>query len=164
LTVLECKRRYRATRDLRGGFLIALRRPSGELLSVIGGWRQGNTTVMHHQMNSSGYEKESLSTVMRSYFLENEVARGTQSVIFYHGTNDPISHAFEAEMTRDLIVRRDSVYANAVRKLSRLFVSPRRYAETHFLGGSTTFFFSVLTSDQLEWNSAPSGPMRSVLD
>jgi hypothetical protein len=157
LTVFECKRRYRATLDLPGGFLIALRRRNGPLLSIIGGWRQGTTTVMHHQMNASGYEKDSLSTVMRSYFLESEIQRGTRSLIFYHGTNDTISHAFDAETTRDLIVRRKSLYASVLRKLASVLVSPQFYAETHFLGGSTTFFASVLTSDQLEWNSAPGG-------
>ena len=157
LTVLECKRRYRATRDLPGGFMIALRAPDGQLLSIVGGWRQGTTTVMHHQMNASGYEKDSLSTVMRSYFLESEIERGTRTLIFYHGTNDTISHAFEAEITRDLIVRRKSIYAYALRKLAGFLVSPQYYAETHFLGGSTTFFASVLTSDKLEWNSGPAG-------
>jgi hypothetical protein len=155
LTVFECKRRYRATRDLPGGFLIALRGLNGQLLSVIGGWRQGTTTVMHHQMNASGYEKDSIGTAMRSYFLESEIERGTSNLIFYHGTNDTMSHAFEPEITRDLIVRRKSVYARALRRLARVLASPRYYAETHFLGGSTTFFASVLTSDQLEWNSVP---------
>ena len=112
---------------------------------------------MHHQMNASGYEKHSLSTVMRSYFLESEVERGTHALLFYHGTNDPISHAFETETTRDLIVRRKSIYAWALRKLASFLASPRYYSETHFLGGSTTFFASVLTSDQFEWNSVPGG-------
>jgi hypothetical protein len=39
-----------------------------------------------------------------------------------------------------------------LRRLASFLVSPRHYAETHFLGGSTTFFASVLTSDQLKWN------------
>jgi len=33
--------------------------------------------VMHHQMNVAGFEKDSLCTVMRAYFLESEIARGT---------------------------------------------------------------------------------------
>jgi hypothetical protein len=142
---------------MSSGFLIALRSRSGELLSVVGGWRQGTTTVLQHQMNAAGYEKDSLSTVMRSYFLENEIQRGTRTVIFYHGTNDTISHAFEAETTRDLIVRRKSFYAYLLRRLASFLVSPRHYAETHFLGGSTTFFASVLTSDQLKWNPVTGG-------
>jgi hypothetical protein len=118
--VPQRKRRFQATRDLPGGFLIALRSRSGELLSVVGDWRQGTTTVLHHQMNAAGYEKDSLSTVMRSYFLENEIQRGTRTVIFYHGTNDTISHAFEAETTRDLIVRRKSFYAYFVAQTREL--------------------------------------------
>jgi hypothetical protein len=142
---------------MSSGFLIALRSRSGELLSVVGGWRQGTTTVLQHQMNAAGYEKDSLSTVMRSYFLENQIQRGTRTVIFYPGTNDTISHAFEAETTRDLIVRRKSFYAYLLRRLASFLVTRRHYAETHFLGGSTTFFASVLTSDQLKWNPVTGG-------
>src|SRR5665213_302680 len=155
IPVMECERRYRATRDLPGGFLIALRGPKGQLLSIIGGWRQGTTTVMHHQMNVAGYEKNSLSTVMRSYFLESEVKRGTRTLIFYHGTNHTMSHACEAEVTRDLIVRRKSMRAGMLHKLAGFLVSPQYYAETPYFGGSTTFFASVLTSDKLEWHSVP---------
>jgi hypothetical protein len=154
LTESESKRRYRATRDLHGGFLIALRGPNDQLLSIIGGWRQGTTTVMHHQINSAGYEKSSLGTVMRSYLLESEVERGTRNLIFYHGTNHTISHAFEAESTRDVVVRQKSIRAAILRKLAGLLASPRYYAETHYFGGSTTFFASVLTSDDFEWHSA----------
>ncbi len=162
LSAIECKRRYRATRDLPGGYLTALRGPNGQLLSVIGGWRQGTTTVMHHQTNAAGYEKHSLCTAMRSFFLESEVERGTRTLIFYHGTNDPMSHAFEAEITRDLIVRRKSIRAGVLRKLAGFLASPRHYAEAPYFGESTTFFASVLTSDTLEWHPAPAG--RLVTD
>jgi hypothetical protein len=158
LPVNECRRRYQAVRELNGGYLIALRGPQQRLLSVIGGWRQGTTTVMHHQMNAAGYEKSSLGTVMRSYFLESEVARGTRTIIFYHGTNHTISHAFEGECTRDLVVRRKTLHAAALKQLAGLLASPRYYAETHYFGGSTTFFASVLTSDRFEWHSAPDSP------
>jgi hypothetical protein len=158
LDVVECKRRFRATRELPGGFLMALRSPNDQLLSIIGGWRQGTTTVMHHQMNAAAYEKSSLGTVMRSYFIESEIERGTRTLIFYHGTNHTISHAFEADCTRDLIVRRKSIRAALLQKLAGLLASPNHYAEAHYFGGSTTFFASVLTSDRFEWHSAHANP------
>ena len=154
LPASECKRRYDATRDQNGGFLIGLRRVTGELLSIVGGWRQGPTTVMHHQMNSGGYENYSLSTVMRSFFLENEVERGTRTVVFYHGTNHSMSHAFEAEIARDYVVRRKSLRAAAIHRMAGCLVSPRHYSDAHYFGGSGTFFASVLTSDILQWNAA----------
>ena len=154
MEAIECKRRYRATRELNGGFLIALLGPKDQLLSIIGGWRQGTTTVMHHQMNASGYEKFSVGTVMRSYLLESEVERGTRTLIFYHGTNHTIKHAFEVECTRDLVARRKSLRAALLRKLAGFLASPHHYTEAHYFGGSTTFFASVLTSDTFEWHSA----------
>lgn len=153
----ECKRRYYATRDQNGGFLIGLRRVDGELLSIIGGWRQGTTTVMHHQLNAGGYESYSLSTVMRSFFLESEVERGTQTLIFYHGTNHSMSHAFEAEIARDYVVRRKSLRAAAIHRIAGFLVSPRHYPNAAYFGGSGTFFASVLTSDMLEWHPVPLG-------
>lgn len=155
LAMDECKRRYRAARDLPGGFLIALLGPNGQPLSIIGGWRQGTTTVVHHQLNSAGFEKHSLGTVMRSYLIESEIERGTRTLIFYHGTNHTISHAFEAERTRDLVVRRKSTRAALLQKLARFLASPRHYTDAHYFGGSTTFFASALTSDALEWHSSP---------
>jgi hypothetical protein len=161
LSKVECKRRFRATRDLPGGFLMALRSPNGRLLSSIGGWRHGTTTVMHHQVNASGYDKHSLCTAMRSYFLEAEIERGARTLIFYHGTNDTISHACEADITSDLIVRRTSKRAAILRKLTSFLISPRHYVEAHYFGGSTTFLASVLTSDSLKWHSARS-PQKSA--
>ena len=154
LSEMECERRFCAARDLKDGFLIALRRREGELLSVIGGWRQGTTTVMHHQLNAAGYEKHSLGTVMRSFFLENEIERGTKTLIFYHGTDHSMSHAFETEMVRDFVVRRKSLRATAMHKMAKYFVSPNYYTATPYFQGSGKFFASILTSDSLQWHSA----------
>jgi hypothetical protein len=157
----ECLRRYRASRDLPGGFMIGLRGPDGQWLSALGGWRQGATTVMYYQINAAGYEKYSLNTVMRSYFLENEIERGTHTLVFYHGTNHPMSHAFDVENVCDLMVRRRSIRARISRRLARMLVSPRYYMEAPYLGGSNTFFAAVLGSDTMEWQpvrpAAPAG-------
>ena len=93
-----------------------------------------------------------MSTVMRSFFLESEIERGTRTLIFYHGTNHSMSHAFETDIARDFVVRRKSMRAAAMHKLAGLLVSPHHYAETPYFGGSGRFFASVLTSDRLEWH------------
>ncbi len=154
LSQLECERRFSAAQGLKDGFLIALRRREGELLSVIGGWRQGTTTVLHHQLNAAGYEKHSLGTVMRSFFLESEIERGTQTLIFYHGTDHPMSHAFETEMVRDFVVRRKTLRATAMHRMAKYFVSPSYYTATPYFQGSGKFFASILTSDSLQWHAA----------
>ena len=156
----ECLRRYHASRDLPGGFLIGLRGTQGQWLSALGGWRQGATTLMYYQINTAGYEKYSLNTVMRSYFLENEIERGTHTLVFYHGTNHPMSRAFDIEHVCDLVVRRRSIRARILRWLARLLVSPRFYTEAPYLGGSTTFFAAALVSDRMEWQ--PVGPAAPV--
>jgi hypothetical protein len=141
----EARRRYQAC-ALPGAFMIGLRAAGGEWLSIIGGWRQGTATVMHHQVNSGGYEKDSICTVMRSFLLETEIARGARKLIFYGGTRHPMSHAFECEEVRDLIVRRRSVWANLLRAMARYLVSDR-------FSGSNTFLVAALSSPDMEWKS-----------
>jgi hypothetical protein len=156
----ECLRRFRASRDLPGGFLIGLRGAEGQWLSALGGWRQGATTLMYYQINIAGYEKYSLNTVMRSYFLESEIERGTHTLVFYHGTNHPMSHVFDIENVSDLMVRRRSMRARISRRLARLLVSPQYYAEARYLGGSNTFFAAALVSDTMEWQTVrPAAPV-----
>ncbi len=149
----ECRRRFRASRDLPGGFLIGLRGPHGSWLSVLGGWRQATTTVMYYQINSAHYEKDSLNTVMRSFFLEDEAQRGTQKLVFYHGTNHPMWRAFDHERVCDLIVRRRSVRAWILRRSALLIATRHYYTTASHFGGSTTFFAAVLTSDAMIWRS-----------
>ena len=52
-------------------------------------------TVLHWQMNAAGYEKLSVGTAMRSYFLEHEVGRGAKKLIYYGGTPHSMGHSFE---------------------------------------------------------------------
>ncbi|HLI76153.1 MAG TPA: hypothetical protein VKV02_04340, partial [Acidobacteriaceae bacterium] len=63
----EFKRRVGSASSLRGSFLSGLRAANGDWISLMGGWRQGGTTVVHWQTNLGGLEKFSVGTVMRSY-------------------------------------------------------------------------------------------------
>jgi hypothetical protein len=61
----EFRLQYECACNLPGGFLLGLRNRQEKWLSLIGGWRQGDVTVLHWQMNAAGYEKLSLGTAMR---------------------------------------------------------------------------------------------------
>ena len=50
----EFRRRITAASSLPGSFLCGLQGPDGKWLSLIGGWRQEQTTVLYWQMNASG--------------------------------------------------------------------------------------------------------------
>jgi hypothetical protein len=137
---------YRAC-SLPGGFLLGLRTVEGKWLSLIGGWRQGDVTVLHWQMNASGYEKLSIGTAMRSYFLEHEVERGARSLMFYGGTPHSIQNAFVPEEVTDLFVRQRSWQARALRVVAKLFAVPR-----WFMRGPN-FLARAICRENLQWHA-----------
>jgi hypothetical protein len=112
----------------------------GRWLSLIGGRRHGDTTEIDWQMNLTGLPHYSLSTVMRAYLLEHEIARGTRQLMFEGGTPHPMRHSFAtAESTDVVAVRRWSVRGWMLRKFSR-WLLPRN----NFLG-------AALKDDDVAW-------------
>ena len=107
----EFRRRVDSASSLRGSFLSGLRDRKGNWISLMGGWRQGDTTVLYWQMNSAGLEKLSVGTVMRSFFLEDEAARGTKQVLMFGGTPHSMRHAFQPNVIADLIMKRPGARA-----------------------------------------------------
>lgn len=141
----EWQLRFASAETLPGSFLVGLRSSEGEWLSLAGGWRQGSTTVMLWQMNASGHEKDSLVNVMRAYLLEHECHRGTRRLVMYGGTSHSMRHAFEQHRLRDLLLRRRSLRAWLLRRLARLFASPRS------ITGRVNFLAEMLRSTALRW-------------
>lgn len=122
---------YESARHLPGGFMLGLRNRDGKWLSLIGGWRQGSVTVLHWQMNAAGYEKLSIGTAMRSYFLENEVGRGAKKLIYYGGTPHSMGNSFEPEQVNDLLVRKRSLHSTLLYGALRLLATIRPHVGIH---------------------------------
>lgn len=138
--------------NLPGGFMLGLRTLQGKWLSLIGGWRQGGVTVLHWQMNTAGYEKLSVGTAMRSYFLEHEVGRGTTKLIYYGGTPHSMGNSFEREQVSDLIVRRRSLRSAALHVVVRVLAAMRSHI------GINSLIVQVVGSNQLNWRSVGQDP------
>ena len=115
----EVKLRWTCSCELPDSFVVGLRSSEGKWLSLIGGWRQDTTTVLHWQLNAAGYEHDSIGTVMRSFFLEHEVARGTRELLIFGGTPHTIRHAFKEDAIVDLVFCRDSLRSRICRSLAR---------------------------------------------
>ena len=146
-----------------GGFLVGLRHENGQWLSLVGGWRQGDLSVLHWQMNTAGYEKDSIGTVMRSYFLEHEIERGTRRLLIYGGTPHSMRHAFEVETVGDLLVRRRSLRARMLCAVAPVLAAERgRFGRGNFLA-------QTISSPDLHWrqtsglpaDSSPAQPRRN---
>jgi hypothetical protein len=142
------QQQYESSCRLPGGFLLGLRSDSGQWLSLIGGWRQDRVTVLYWQMNTAGYEKLSIGTAMRSYFLEHEVKHGATTLIVYGGTSHSMSNSFLREEVTDLMVKRRSLRSAAVQAVARMVASSR-------LGmGINSALMQTIGSRDIDWRSA----------
>lgn len=76
-----------AIRGTPGYFAMGVRDMAGQWLSYMSGWRQPDGTFVEWQLNHQDFEAASLSTVMRTYFLEHEASRGVPQIVFVGGTS-----------------------------------------------------------------------------
>jgi hypothetical protein len=90
-------------------FISGLRTADGVWLSCIAGRRVHGETMIDWQINRDGYARASLSTVMRSYFLEHEIASGSRRLVFEEGTPHTMELSFLKEGAVDLVLRRESL-------------------------------------------------------
>ena len=144
----EFERRIRCASELPGSFLVGLRTPQGRWLSLVGGWRQAGTTVLHWQMNSAGAEKQSIGTAMRSFLMEHEIARGANTLLIYGGTPHPMRHAFTQDAVADLIVRRRGVQSKLLCWVSRFFATPNGVSRR------SNFLACALQDPAFQWTAA----------
>lgn len=120
------------TRQSNGTLFSGMRDSNGRWLSLIGGRRHGDTTEIDWQMNLAGLPRQSLCTVMRSYLMEHEIARGTTKLVLQGGTPHPMRFSFaNAETTDLLVVKRWSPRVWVLRKFSRWI-----FPEKNFLGAA----------------------------
>jgi len=86
-----------------GSFSMGVRDESGRWLSYIAGWRHAGTTFVEWQLNHHEFASASLSTVMRTYFLEHEALAGVSEIVFVGGTSAALwqcGEEFEVSLSR----------------------------------------------------------------
>lgn len=113
--------RLKVLREAPGAFAVGLRVQGGEWLSMVGGRRRGDTTIVDWQMNRGNFATLSLGTVMRSYLLQSELERGMRFLRFEGGTSHAMRSAFREERVGDLLLTgpwlRSGAAQNIFRKL-----------------------------------------------
>jgi len=96
----------------------------GRWLSTLGGRRYNDRSEILWQLNRDGFAADSLSTVMRSYFIEHEITHGSRRLYIECGTPHPIRLSFVPEDLTDLVVMRHTPMARAMEKIARRYISP----------------------------------------
>lgn len=72
--------------------LVGLRALNGQWLAVLAGWYDRDQPTVYFQMNrDQDHREDSLSVVLRSYFIESLIQRGFSQVVFVHGVRGPLS-------------------------------------------------------------------------
>ena len=122
--------RYECLQATPNRLLAGVRAADGRWLSVVAGRRNGDVTEIEWQMNQADLPHYSLSTVMRSYLLEHEIALGMRKIIFLGGTPHAMRHSLVASESGDVLMVRRSVRARLLCCLCR-WVFPR----SNFLRG-----------------------------
>jgi Acetyltransferase (GNAT) domain len=85
ISLAEWRKMDGLLRTQPGYFAMGLR-ANGEWISYLSGMCKRRLTYVFIQMNHNGFARYSLSTVMRSHFFEQEIARGQEEINFVNGT------------------------------------------------------------------------------
>ncbi len=115
--------RYDSLKELSVPLLMGLKDGAGQWLSILGGRRYGGRSEILWQMNRDGHAVDSLSTVMRSYFIEHEIAQGSTRLYIEGGTPQPIRFSFVEEKLMDLAVVRRSALGTMMKRMARYYIS-----------------------------------------
>jgi len=149
----EFEKLYQNLSCLPHGFLFGVREVGGGWIGLVGGWRQGTTTVLHWQLNVRGYEKDSLVNVVRSYFLEHIVQQGARKLVIYGGTIHSMSHSFVVSPAFDLAVRRRTLRSALLRLCMKMQL---RLSPDQPKDGA----LKLLTDNTVKWSYLPALPLK----
>jgi hypothetical protein len=116
--------RYDSLRELTEPVLMGMKDGAGRWLSLLGGRRYQDRSEILWQMNRKGFPAYSLGTVMRAYFIEHEIARGSQRLYIEGGTPHSIKFSFVPETLTDVVVVRRTPQARLMRTIARRYIKP----------------------------------------
>lgn len=116
--------RFDSLKDIEHPVLMGIKDRDGRWLSMLGGRRYHDRSEILWQLNRGGLSTYSLGTVMRSYFIEHEIGRGSRRLYIEGGTPHPIKFSFTPETLTDLVVVRRTLRARAMQRMARLYIKP----------------------------------------
>lgn len=115
----EAAWRYHFISSIPNRLFSGVRAADGRWLSLVAGTRHGGEVHVEWQVNRAGLPRYSLSTVMRSYLLEHEIALGTGKLLFRGGTPHSMGLSLSSAEILDIILVKRDLRVWLLRQLSR---------------------------------------------
>ena len=139
--------RYDSVARVAGMFLCGITDREGRWLSVIGARRYYDAAEIDWQMNRADLPAYSLGTVMRSYFIEQQIAHGVRKLFVEGGTPHAMRHSFAMHLVRDLAATRNSWFVPLVQRITPVLRSVLNRTLP-----KSNFALQMLTGDKLQWH------------
>ena len=119
----------RALDQMPGAFWYGLRTSAGERLSLIGGWRRGETAYIVFQLNNSNaaYDHISISVVSRSYLVEELIRVGVRKLEFMGGCQGLLERYCVKESWCCAVIEKTTWAATAIRTVGRKILRAGAY-------------------------------------
>jgi hypothetical protein len=114
--------RYDSLKALAEPVYMGLKDGDGRWLSMLGGRRYLDRSEILWQLNRDGLAQYSLGTVMRSYFIEHEIAHGARRLYTEGGTPHSIKFSFVPEKLTDLAVVRQTVGGRIIQRAAQRLI------------------------------------------
>jgi hypothetical protein len=114
--------RFDALKELSKPIFMGIKDKDGRWLSLLGGRRRSTNTEILWQLNRDGLSPYSLSIVMRSYFMEHEIAQGMTRLYIEGGTSHPMRYSFVTGKVTDLAFMRRSPLGLLIPKFAKHFI------------------------------------------
>jgi hypothetical protein len=119
----------RAIDQMPGSVWYGLRTRAGEWLSLIGGWRRGETAYIVLQVNNSdaAYDHISLSVVSCSYLVDELIRVGVRKLKFLGGCKGLLERYCVKESWYTAVIEKNTWAATAIRTVGRKILKAGAY-------------------------------------
>jgi hypothetical protein len=114
--------RYDSLKGLAEPIYMGVKDRDGRWLSMLGGRRYLDRSEILWQLNRDGLAHYSLGTVMRSYFIEHEIAHGARRLYTEGGTPHSMKFSFVPEKLIDLAVIRQTMGGKLIQRAAQHLV------------------------------------------
>ena len=123
--------RYESLKRIEDPLFCGIRDRDGRWLSLVSCRRSQGNVDLDWQINRADLPAYSLSTVLRSYLIEHEVARGSDR-LYIDGTRSALQRSFVSERIADVTLCRRSATGWIMRQLAA-WLLPERFQLTQVL-------------------------------